>query len=306
MRSLSKRRPVQGASDEPTDPAAVLAAIAGGPGAGGSGRRGDRSLRDWTGLMARLGVAMAASGRAGGAAALASGRWLADLVVDTAPRIPVRDLATLRAHHPGLDGEELADALVTSASRATAAVGVAGGAVSGVEWTVPVTLVAIPVQLAVEVAAVAAIEIKLVAELHEVYGVGVRGTPAQRGGAYALSWANRRGVNPLDPATLSAAVGVVARRRVQRRLVARAGRALGTLAPLMAGAAFGAYSNRRQTLALADSLRGDLRRRPLVTGLTANVVGRLLEPGVRRLAGRRQRRGEPASRRLRPGPPTSP
>src|SRR5439155_132615 len=159
--------------------------------------------------------------------------------VAAAPRIPVRDLETLLRQHPGLDREQLADTLVTSASRATAAVGVAGGALTGITWAMPLTLVTIPLQLAVEVAAVAVIEIKLVAELHEVYGVAVQGSTAQRGTAYAMSWANRRGINPMEPATITTALGVVARRRVQRRLVVRLGRSIGTLAPLMAGAVYG-------------------------------------------------------------------
>jgi hypothetical protein len=233
-------------------------------------------------LLGQLAVALAASARAAGGAAVTSGRWLADVVVDAVPRLPVRDLETLRTHHKGLEGEELADALVRNAVLATAAVGVAGGAVTAAKWTVPVTLVTIPLQLAVETAAVAVIEIKLVAELHEVYGVPVGGTGTQRGAAYALSWANRRGVNPLEPATMTAALGVVARQRVQRRLVGRAGRGIGTIAPLMIGAAYGAYSNRKQTLALTDSLRGDLRRnRPLVGGLTGLAVSHLLDPDKR-------------------------
>lgn len=233
-------------------------------------------------LMGELAVALARSARTAGAAAVTSGRWLADVIVDAAPRLPVRDLATLREHHKGLEGELLADALVRNAVLATAAVGVAGGAVTAIKWTVPVTLLTIPLQLAVETAAVAVIEIKLVAELHEVYGVPVGGTGTQRGAAYALSWANRRGVNPLEPATLTAALGVVARQRVQRRLIGRAGRGIGTIAPLMIGAAYGAYSNRKQTIALADSLRGDLRRhRPLVGGLTGLAVSHLLDPNAR-------------------------
>jgi hypothetical protein len=55
----------------------------------------------------------------------------------------------------------------------------------------------------------------------------------------------------------------------------------------MAGAAYGAYSNRRQTGILADSLRSDLRRRPLITGLTGNAVVKLLEQG--RVPGRFRR-----------------
>lgn len=230
-----------------------------------------RSLR-------QLSVALAGSARTAGTAAVASGRWLTDVVVDAAPHIPVRDLATLTAHHRGLTGEQLADALVRQAMISTSGVGVAGGALTAMQWTVPATLLAIPIQLAVETAAIAAIEIKLVAELHEVYGVAVSGTTTQRGAAYAISWAGRRGINPLDPSTMSAAVGAVARSRVQRRLVARAGRGIGTLAPLMAGAAYGAVSNRRQTRALAGALRADLRRgRPLVGGLSGRAMGKFIK-----------------------------
>lgn len=225
-------------------------------------------------FLNQLAAALAVSAKKAGGAAVASGRWLADVVVEAAPHIPVRDLATLRQHHHGLSDEELAESLVRQAMIATSGIGVAGGAMSALQWTVPVTLLAIPIQLAVETAAVAAIEIKLVAELHEVYGVAVRGTTTQRGAAYAVAWAGRRGINPLDPATMSAALGAVARSRVQRRLVARAGRGIGTLAPLMAGAAYGAASNRRQTRALADALRADLRRRrPLSGGLGGLAMG---------------------------------
>src|SRR6266498_6029889 len=94
-------------------------------------------------------------------------RWLAEELVDAAPRIPVRDRATLRAHYPGRTDEEIAEALVKHASRATAGIGAAAGAVAGVEYFAPPTLLAIPVQLAAETLAVAAVEIKLVAELHE-------------------------------------------------------------------------------------------------------------------------------------------
>ncbi len=283
MRRLSRGpSPVaEPARDQPDQElSAILGRIAGsdstGPRAGST--RG-RSAVEWSVLMRQLGGALAVSANKAGVAAVASGRWLADVVLDAAPRIPVRDLETLRRQHPGLSDEALADVLVTGAVRGTMSVGVAGGALTGIQWTVPVSLVVIPVQLAVEVAAVAAIEIKLVAELHEVYGVPVRGTATQRGAAYALSWANRRGVNPLEPATMAAALGVAARRRVQRRLLARFGRGIGTLAPLMAGAAYGAYSNRKQTQVLADSLRSDLRRRPMITGLTGTAVVKLLEQG---------------------------
>lgn len=265
----------------------------------GSERARRRGRAAYARLLARLAPALAVSARGAGAAAVASGRWLADVIMEAAPHIPIRDLDTLRAHHGGRTGEELADSLVRTATVATSSVGVAGGALSAVKWMAPVSLLTIPLQLTVEVVAVAAIEIKLVGELHEVYGLPVRGTLSQRGSAYALAWANRRGINPLDPHSLSAAMGAVTRQRVQRRLIGRAGRGLGTAAPLMAGAVFGAYSNQRQTGLLADSLRADLRRkRALTGGLTGRVVARALESGT---AGRRPR----LSRALRRSGPKS-
>ena len=46
--------------------------------------------------------------------------------------------------------------------------------------------------------AVVGIEVKLVAELHEVYGMGASGTPTERARAYLASWATRRGVSRVD------------------------------------------------------------------------------------------------------------
>lgn len=106
-------------------------------------------------------------------------RWMTDTVADVAPHIPVRDLATLRRHFPGLDDEALADRLVRNATRATAGVGAAGGGVAAVEWTVAPTLLSAPVLLAAETVAVVSIELKLIGELHEVYGAPLPtgGTP---------------------------------------------------------------------------------------------------------------------------------
>lgn len=254
----------------------LLAQIAGEEEDAGT-RPAERTRRDLARLMARLGPALAASAHKAGAAAVASGRWLADVVVDAAPRLPVRDLTTLRRHHRGLEGEALADALVRNTVLTTTAIGAGGGALSTAKWFLPGTLLTVPIQLAVETAAVAAVEIKLVGELHEVYGVPVGGTPTQRGTAYALAWANRRGVNPLEPATMTTAFGLMARRRVQRRLIGSAGRGLGAVAPMMVGAVYAAQINRRQTQQLADALRGDLRRhRPLTGGLTGRMMSRVL------------------------------
>ena len=50
-------------------------------------------------------------------------RWMVDTVTEVAPHVPVRDLATLRAHFPGLYDEDLAERLVRNAARATAGIG---------------------------------------------------------------------------------------------------------------------------------------------------------------------------------------
>ncbi len=220
------------------------------------------------------------SARTAGAGAITTGRWLSDQLIAAAPHLPVRDAATLQGHHGGRTGEELADALVRNAVRATAGVGMAGGALSAVKWIAPVTLVTVPLQLAIESLAVAAIEIKLVGELHEVYGVPVRGTSTQRGLAYASAWANRRGVSSLDPTVIPAGLGLVARQRVQRRLLVTVGRNIGTIAPMMLGAVYGGFVNQRTTRGLSDALRIDLRRgRPLTGGLGGRMVHGVLSAG---------------------------
>ena len=205
---------------------------------------------------------LAASARAAGAAAVVGGRWLTDLAVDVAPRIPVRDLATLREHHGGLDGADLADALVRSASRVTAAVGGAGGALAAIEWEAPPALLGVPVQLAAETLAVVAVEVKLVAELHEVYGVPVAGTGTERARAYLIAWARQRAADPASPSGgLAGALSGAARRELRQRIMRRAGRNVTTLAPFFAGAVAGAELNRRATVNLGNTVLRDLRRR---------------------------------------------
>ena len=75
------------------------------------------------------------SARRAGAAAVTSGRWLTETVEEFAPHVPVRDYRTLRDHHDGLSGNELARALIDTAARATGAVGAAGGLVSTIEFS---------------------------------------------------------------------------------------------------------------------------------------------------------------------------
>ncbi|MGB9377907.1 MAG: hypothetical protein WCB04_10395, partial [Mycobacteriales bacterium] len=195
-------------------------------------------------------------------AGVGGGRWLTELVIDTAPHVPVRDLATLVEHHGGKTGDALADALMRSASRVSAGVGAAGGALAAAQWTAPPTLLSSPVQLVAETVAVAAVEIKLVAELHEIFGVPVRGTTTDKATAYLTSWARRRGVDLARPqAGLSGVLGQATRRELRDQLMRRLGRNLTTLGPAFTGAVIGAEVNRRATRALGEAIRRDLLRR---------------------------------------------
>lgn len=189
--------------------------------------------------------------------------WMIGVLEGVSPRLRVRDLETLRAHHHGLTGEALADSLVENASRGSAVVGAAGGALAAVEYTAPPTLLSAPVQIVAETVIISAIEIKLIAELHEVYGVQVHGTGRQRGLAYLQAWGRQRGVSPLQPGSVTAVLGAGARRELRQRLLVRLGRNLTTLGPLLTGAVAGAYLNRRGTKRLADAIRDDLRGRTL-------------------------------------------
>jgi hypothetical protein len=200
--------------------------------------------------------------RGAGAGARGLGQLLADTLAEAAPRIPVRDARTLRAHHPGRSDDEIADALVVAAGRSTAAFGAAVGALAAVEFAAPPTYLAAPVQLAAETLAVAAVEVKLVAELHEIYGEPAAGTGAQRAAAYLMSWVHQRAVDPkAGAAGLTAVLGYAAKRELRTFLMRRMGRSLTKLAPFLAGAVAGAAVNRRATRGLGDKVVAELRGR---------------------------------------------
>ncbi|MFE4551765.1 MULTISPECIES: hypothetical protein [unclassified Streptomyces] len=193
--------------------------------------------------------------RKSGSLAKAGLSHLADRIIDIAPRVPVRDLATLRRQFPGLGAEELADKLVAGAANATSTVGAGIGAAA----MLPVPP-AMPTELAAEITGVAAIELKLVAELHEVYGLRPPGTLAQRSTAYLNSWSSERGIDVTKPSTLNAALGGQMKRELRQQIMKRTVRDLPNLMPFMVGAAVGAVMNRRDTKRLAGHIRKDLRR----------------------------------------------
>jgi hypothetical protein len=204
------------------------------------------------------------SARRAAAAAGAAVRWLSEEAVDFAPHLLARDLATLRAHHHGLSGDALAKALIDTAARASGAVGAVGGVVSSMDFAAPPLLLATPVEIVAETVAVVAIEVKLVAELHEVYGRPAVGTPAVRLAAYLGAWTRRRALSPVPKGVgLTGVVTGTARRELRRRLVRRAGDNAATILPFMAGAAAGASLNSRETQRLGERIAKDLGARHL-------------------------------------------
>lgn len=221
--------------------------------------------REWAERLARVARDLAGAARQAGVRGVASGRVLAETLTDAAPRLPIRTRPALLADFPGRSDEELAEELTRVAARSTAAIGAAAGALSAVEFTAPPTLLAAPVQLAAETLAVAAIEVKLLAELHELYAAEVPAGSSDRAAAYLLAWARQRAIGPagFGVGGLRGAIS----RELKLRLIRRMGRNLTTLAPFLAGAVAGAEVNRRATRSLAGRITADLRsRRPAPSG----------------------------------------
>ncbi len=180
---------------------------------------------------------------------------LADRIIEIAPRVPVRDLATLRRQFPGLGPEQLADRLVAGAANGTSTIGAGVGAAA----MLPVPP-AMPTELAAEITGVAAIELKLIAELHEVYGVRPPGNLKVRSTAYLSSWSGERGIDVMKPSTIDTALGGHMKRRLRQQIMKRMVRDLPNLMPFLVGAAVGAAVNRRDTKKLAARVRADLRK----------------------------------------------
>ncbi|MGW7425094.1 hypothetical protein ACWGJB_34555 [Streptomyces sp. NPDC054813] len=206
-------------------------------------------IRDKAVNLAREGA------RKGGSRARAGLAYLADRIIEIAPRVPVRDLATLRRQFPDLGPEQLADKLVAGAAGATSAVGAGVGAAA----MLPVPP-AMPTELAAEITGVAAIELKLIAELHEVYGVRPPGNLKARSTAYLSSWSGERGIDVMKPSTVNNALGGHMKRELRQQIMKRMVRDLPNLMPFMVGAAVGAVMNRRDTKKLAARIRADLRK----------------------------------------------
>lgn len=242
---------------ERTSSAVTSAAAGARRGADSAARRGAQTARRGADSARR---------RAGSASrgVTAGMSWLTGQVVAMGPRLRIRDQATLRAQFPGQSDDEIAQRLIERAARASTAVGGTTGA-----WAALPALPAFPAEVAAETLAVVGIEIKLVAELHEIYDMGAVGSATERARAYIGSWASRRGIYQVDGGLLLVAGSPLAR-QLTRRLAARVRRSTFALAPLFTGALAGALLNRRETRRLGLEIRDDLRQRRRT--VTATVI----------------------------------
>jgi hypothetical protein len=195
---------------------------------------------------------------------------LGDLLAAAAPRLPIRDTDRLRRAHPGRTEEEIADALVARAAKLTAGIGAATGGLAAAHWMAPPSLLALPIELGAETVLVAAVELVLVGELHELYGRRPPGDARERASAYLASWSARRSADRTGAARLGS-LSAIGLREVRRRLTRRLAGAVPSAAPFLLGAALGGRGNRRATETLAERIRVDLRgpRTPLGPGSPA-------------------------------------
>jgi hypothetical protein len=210
--------------------------------------------------------ALAGSAKLAGAGAVTSGRWLVDTAVDLAGQLPVRTLPVLQAQYPNLNADAIADELTAQAAKATGAVGAIAGGLAAAEWFAPPTWFAAPLELVTETLAVAAIEMRLIGELHAAYERPIPTVPLARAGALAHAWANSSAVSPEysesapTPGELwAAAAKKQMQRTLRRRLARRAGRNAASFLPFLVGAAAGAKLNHGATAKLSEAVRRELR-----------------------------------------------
>jgi hypothetical protein len=181
------------------------------------------------------------------------GAFLGDLLSAAAPRLPIRDRDRLRAAYPGLDDAEIAEALIARSARLTAAVGAATGGIAAVQWFATPSLLALPLELGAETVLVAAVEVALLGELHELAG---RPAPAS---AYLASWSEQRAVDGSGRPAVLTALTSAGLRSLSRRMGRRLARGIPVAAPFLVGAAVAGRGNRRATENLARRVLTDLR-----------------------------------------------
>jgi hypothetical protein len=256
--------------------AEAVAGLVGGAGApegsgdgNGSRRSAATGLRDVVGAVAGAVGAAFGPGRdpaappppgpTSAAGDRTPGALLGDLLAATAPRLPIRTGARLREVYPGASDAEIADQLVARAARMTSGIGAATGGLSAAHWFAPPSLLALPLELGAETVLIAAVEVVLIGELHELYGQPAPGDARDRAAAYLASWSAQRSVTGAGAAGLGSLLGSAGVRALRRRVTRRLAGNVTTAAPFLLGAAIAGRGNRRATEGLAAHVLDDLR-----------------------------------------------
>ena len=73
------------------------------------------------------------------------------------------------------------------------------------------------------------------------------------------AWSKQRGVDPLSPASVTIALGAATKTAMRNRLMRTLGRHMTTLGPFLTGAVAGGFLNRSATRKLSEAVRADLR-----------------------------------------------
>jgi hypothetical protein len=188
------------------------------------------------------------------------GDLLGDLLGAAAPRLPIRDAARLRRAYPGASDAEIADQLVARAARLTGGIGAATGGLSGAHWFAPASLLLLPLELGAETVLIAAVEVVLIGELHELHGRPAPGDARDQAAAYLASWSSQRSVTDSGAVGLGSVLGSAGIRALRRKVNRRLPGNVATAAPFLLGAALAGRGNRRATEVLARQLLNDLRR----------------------------------------------
>jgi hypothetical protein len=223
-------------------------------------------LRDVVGALAgAVGAALADARRPSGAtdAPVAGGDTpggLREVLAAAAPRLPIRTAAQLRQAYPGTSDEEIADALVARAARATSGIGAGTGGLSASRWLTPTALLTLPIALGGETLLVAGVEVVLVGELHELYGRPATGDARTRAAAYVASWSEQRPFDGGSTAGLGTLLGAAGMRALRTQIPRKLKGVMPSGAPFVLGAALGGRTNRRATEELAERIRSELRR----------------------------------------------
>ena len=171
-----------------------------------------------------------------------------------------RSINELERRH-GCTERALARSIVVRAVRDSGRVGAAGGAIGASQWLVPPSLVAVPMELLAETIATAIVELRLIADLHTVYGISLPASDRERALVLVQAWAEQRGVSTSDLSSLPMALSSSGRRSLRHRLLMRAFRNIGSFTPMFIGAAIGARINRAETRRLAQAVEQDLALR---------------------------------------------